>query len=77
MAQVTLYLDDETQRLMRERARAAGLSNSKWVALLIRAQEPQEEWPADVKALAGKFSDFPLADAARSATGSDIERVGF
>lgn len=76
MSQVTLYLDDETQSLMRERAKAAGMSNSKWVASLIRKQALRE-WPTSVKALAGRFEDFPLAEAARASTGEDIERIGF
>ncbi|MFP5404973.1 MAG: CopG family transcriptional regulator [Gammaproteobacteria bacterium] len=76
MSQVTLYLDDETQRLMRECARAAGMSNSRWVASLIRKQALRE-WPASVRSLAGRFEDFPLAEAARASTGEDVERIGF
>ena len=31
MSQVTLYLDSEAEKLLRQSAQAAGLSNSKWI----------------------------------------------
>jgi len=36
MPQVTLYIDDETDRKMRKAARVAGVSRSRWVAATIR-----------------------------------------
>ena len=76
MPQVTLYFDDETERLMRERAKATGLSYSKWVALLIQSKA-RSEWPPSIAALAGRFSDFPLAEAARASLGEDATRELF
>lgn len=76
MPQITLYLDDETERLMREHAKAVGLPYSKWVALLIR-EKARTEWPDAVRQAAGRFADFPLAEQARTALGTDGERVGF
>lgn len=32
MSQITLYLDDTTQALVEEAARANGMSKSRWVA---------------------------------------------
>ncbi|NRF69040.1 CopG family transcriptional regulator [Aquincola sp. S2] len=76
MAQVTLYLDEEVDSLMRRSAEAAGVSNSRWVAELIR-RHAHAEWPADVIALAGRFPDFPLAEDVRTASGQDMPRAGF
>jgi hypothetical protein len=45
MAQVTLYLDEETA------AKASGLSQSKWVTKVIR-QKIADEWPPQMAALA-------------------------
>ena len=75
MPQVTLYLDDETERLMREHAKAAGLPYSKWVAQLIRSRA-RSEWPAAVREAAGRFPDFPLVESARTGLGDDSERIG-
>jgi len=73
MAQVTLYLDDETQARMKAAARAAGVPVSRWVAQLIRART-QSEWPESVRKLAGAWSDFPSLKALRSAKTPDAAR---
>ena len=75
MSQLTLYLDDETEALMRERAKAAGLSNSRWVAELIR-RNAVVDWPVPLAELAGSFPDFPLREDAPSLP-ADVERIGF
>lgn len=73
MAQVTLYLDDETARLMREQARAAGLPYSRWVAQLIRARSATD-WPQAVLDSFGAFPEAPLPDDLRR---SDVpDRAG-
>ncbi|TAF99893.1 MAG: CopG family transcriptional regulator [Betaproteobacteria bacterium] len=56
MSQVTVYLDDEAERVLRERAAASGLSQSKWISQLIR-QSTAQAWPADVVALSGAWAD--------------------
>ena len=76
MPQVTLYLDAESERLMRERAKAAGVSYSKWVAMLIQTKA-RGEWPAAVRSLAGRFKDFPVSEEIRANAGRDVDRVGF
>ena len=53
MPQVTLYLDEETERLMREHAKAAGLPYSRWVALLIRGKA-RPQWPQAAREAARK-----------------------
>ena len=74
MAQVTLYLDEETTRLMREQARAAGLPYSRWVAQLIRAQSATD-WPPDVLASFGAFPDASLPDELRKTDVPDRPRI--
>ena len=74
MAQVTIYLDDETAAQMRESARAAGVSMSAWLARLIR-EHRRTSWPPDVEALAGSWSDdFPMAETLRASCGVDTPR---
>ena len=71
MAQITLYLDDATQALVEQAAKANGVSKSRWVADIIRTYAAHD-WPQDCLALAGQFPDFPLredAPAMQSAIG--------
>jgi hypothetical protein len=77
MSQITLYLDDATQALVDQAAKAHGLSKSRWVADIIR-KHAAHEWPQDCLALAGRFSDFPLRDGdATGAVATDAPRLGF
>jgi hypothetical protein len=73
MAQVTLYLDEKTRKRVRDAARAAGLSQSRWLAELVR-RGTQAEWPAEVRELAGGWRDFPEADELRRDRGRDTRR---
>ena len=73
MGQVTVYLDEETKRRVRRAAKAAGLSESRWVAELVR-RERANEWPAQVRELAGAWPDFPEAELLRRGSGSDVRR---
>lgn len=73
MAQVTLYLDEETDRKMRKAARAAGVSRSRWAAEAIR-RKLGEEWPDAFLNLAGAWGDFPTADEIREPLGRDTRR---
>ncbi|HEY8149206.1 MAG TPA: CopG family transcriptional regulator, partial [Vicinamibacteria bacterium] len=50
MAQVTLYLDDETAARLKKAAKQAGLSRSRFLATLVR-EKTVTEWPQDVKDL--------------------------
>ena len=56
MGQLTIYLDDQTEQLVRAHAEAAGESVSKWVAEAVR-KRASREWPADVIALLGSWKD--------------------
>jgi hypothetical protein len=73
MAQVTLYLDEATKARMRKAARAAGLSQSRWLAELVR-KGTSSEWPAEVHELAGAWPSFPEAAELRKGPGKDVKR---
>jgi hypothetical protein len=65
MPQMTIYLDEKTERIMRKLAKRKGLSYSRWVAGLIR-DAARNTWPEDFLKLAGAFPDAPLADEIRA-----------
>ena len=76
MSQITLYLDDATQALVEQAARANGLSKSRWVSEMIR-KYAAHEWPQDCQALAGRFADFPLLEDSANSPPPDVPRLGF
>ncbi len=65
MGQITLYLDEATEKLMRDRAAALGLPYSRWVAQLIQA-ESAASWAPEVAALFGAFPEMPLVENLRA-----------
>jgi hypothetical protein len=73
MAQVTLYMDDDTMVRMRAAAEAAGLSMSAWLAQLVR-ERTRTEWPREVAALAGAWRDLPNAEELRGGQATDLPR---
>lgn len=73
MGQVTIYLDENTEQAMRTAAQSAKVSQSKWIAQLIQEKAGQE-WPEEVIALAGAWSDFPTAEEIRKPHPKDIKR---
>ena len=52
MGQVTIYIDDETEKKMIASAKAKNVSKSRWVTEVIR-EKVAKEWPASVRVLAG------------------------
>lgn len=76
MSQITLYLDDATQALVEQAAKAHGMSKSRWVAEITRKHASQE-WPGNCLELAGRFPDFPLRAEPRTEDAQDVVRVGF
>ncbi len=65
MGQVTFYLDEQTEKLMRQAAKSAGLSQSKWVAHTI-LEKAGNQWPAEIVSLAGAWADIPTAEELRN-----------
>ena len=76
MSQITLYLDDSTQALVEQAAKAHGMSKSRWVAEIIR-KYAAHEWPQDCLSLAGRFADFPLREQGIDSAVKDSPRVSF
>lgn len=64
MAQLTIYLDEETLKAVRQAAATEGLSQSQWVASLIK-RKTINEWPEHIRNLAGQWSDFPEQESLR------------
>jgi hypothetical protein len=75
MGQITIYLDDETERLVKRHAEGSGESASKWVAEAVR-KRARSEWPADILSLFGSWTDddFPDAEKLREGYGADAQR---
>jgi hypothetical protein len=75
MGQVTLYLDADTEEKMKTAAKAAGVSQSRWMSDLIR-DKTATEWPARVVQLAGAWAeeDFPSLEEIRKGVPSDLPR---
>ena len=73
MAQVTIYLDKDTEEKMKEYTKSKDISQSQWIAGLIR-EKLLTEWPEEVIALAGAWKDFPSQEELRAETGPDLER---
>jgi hypothetical protein len=73
MAQVTLYMDDDTLTRVRAAADAAGLSLSAWVAQVVR-DRTRTEWPRDVADLAGAWRDLSTAEQLRATSPADLPR---
>jgi len=76
MGQVTIYLDDETEKKLKKAAKSSQLSVSKWIAGVIE-EKITTEWPQDVVRLAGSWKDdFPTVEEIRSGIGHDSPREG-
>lgn len=73
MGQLTLYLDDETEAKMKAAAKAAGVSQSRWVAQVIR-EKTAAAWPESVTRLAGAWADLPTAEELRRGMPADARR---
>ena len=76
MSQLTLYLDDQTADQLRDAAASEGISQSQWVARLIR-DRLRSSWPEHLKALAGAWGDFPELEEIREGQGEDLPRDEF
>jgi hypothetical protein len=73
MAQITLYLEDETARKLKSVAESSGKSVSSLVAGLIR-RKISDHWPENITRLAGAWSDIPDAEQIRSGQPKDLPR---
>jgi hypothetical protein len=76
MSQVTIYLDDDTEKRARSAADASGDSLSKWISGVIR-EKAATTWPQHILDLAGSWPDFPLAEDLRKDQKGDKRRERF
>lgn len=76
MAQLTIYLDNETMAQVKAGAKATGQSQSQWIADSVRLRI-RKEWPESIRALAGAWPDFPPAERIRSQQARDSRRETF
>lgn len=73
MGQVTIYLDEDTERRAKKAARSEGVSLSKWIALALRAKTATA-WPKEVLDLEGAWPDFPELEELRRVAPADARR---
>ena len=73
MGQITIYLDDDIVKKMRSAAKSMNISQSKWIANLIK-EKVANEWPKSVIELAGAWEDFPSVEEIRDNKEEDILR---
>jgi hypothetical protein len=73
MPQVTIYLDQDTEKRARKAARSEGISLSKWIAETLR-EKTAGTWPKAVLDLAGAWPDFPRLDELRRPAPRDARR---
>ncbi len=73
MGQVTIYLDDHTEKKMLNMIEKNGVSKSKWIAELIR-EKTATTWPENVVRLAGAWKEMPNAEEIRDSMGKDYSR---
>lgn len=73
MGQVTIYIDDDTEKKMLKMIEKQGISKSKWIAELIR-EKASATWPESVVKLAGAWKDLPTAEEIRKGMGKDARR---
>lgn len=70
MGQVTIYLDDETEKKLNNIVKAKGTPKSKWISELIR-EKTLSVWPDEIVEMAGAWSDLPTAEEIRSSMWTD------
>jgi hypothetical protein len=73
VAQISLYLEDDTAKKLRSVAESSGVSVSSLVADLIR-NKIAREWPESIVRLAGAWKDFPSLDEIRQGQPKDAPR---
>lgn len=73
MSQITIYLDDWTEKKMRLMAESRHMSKSRWVAELIK-RNLSEQWPDNVCEIPGSWKDAPFAEELRASLGEDLAR---
>lgn len=76
MAQLSLYIDDETMNSMRKKAAISSLSLSKYVASLVRS-DVGNGWPEGYWGLFGSIQDKTFDEPAELSFDLDGKRGSF
>lgn len=73
MSQVTIYLDEQTDKKLRHAVEQSGISKSQWITRLIK-EKISTEWPEGVREMVGEWQDVPEQEEIRSSAGKDLPR---
>ncbi len=73
MSQVTIYLDEQTEKKLQQAVKQSGLSKSQWISRLIR-EKTASEWPEGVREMVGEWQDVPEQSDLRDSEGKDLPR---
>ena len=73
MGQLTIYLDNNSEKILRRRAKEKKLSVSKYVSILVW-EKSVSEWPEELIGSAGTWHDYPRVAELRADYGEDIPR---
>jgi hypothetical protein len=73
MGQVTIYLDEQTDKKLRQAVEQSGLSKSQWITRLIK-EKTSTEWPEVVREMVGEWRDVPEQEEIRKTEGKDLPR---
>jgi hypothetical protein len=76
MAQVTIYIPNDLESKIKEKASSLNISISKFISTLLE-QKVQNEWSPSSRKLAGTWDDFPTLQEIRADQGQDTEREAF
>ena len=73
MSQVTIYLDEQTDKKLRQAVDKSGLSKSQWITRLIK-EKTATEWPEAVREMVGEWQEVFEQDEIRATAGDDLPR---
>ena len=76
MAQVTIYMDNNLEQKIKQMAKDAGVSISKFISNTLE-KNTSDSWHNDTKNLKGAWDDFPNLETIRDTNFSDIKREEF
>ena len=78
MPQLTIYLDEATEQLLRKQLDSSGLSQSRYIAGLI-VERDRTQWPSGLVSILGTWadSDFPDIEDLRKTLDADLGFDGF
>ena len=78
MPQLTIYLEEATEKLLRKQLDSSGLSQSRYIAGLI-VERAQTQWPSQLVSVLGTWADvdFPDIKDLRKTVGTDLGLDGF